>query len=67
MLIFLASLSGMKKGCIPLTLILVAIFYLGQELYDAIFLQDGISQMTHIIGGLCGTVLGFSMYHGKKR
>ena len=67
MLIFLASLSGMKKGGIPLTLILVAVFYLGQELYDAIFLQDGISQMTHIIGGLCGTVLGFSMYHGKKR
>ena len=67
MLIFLTSLSGMKKGHIPLTLILVAFFYLGQELYDAIFVQDGISQMTHIIGGLCGTVLGFAMYHGKKR
>ena len=67
MLIFLASLSGMKKGCIPLTLILVAVFYLGQEIYDAIFLQDGISHLTHIIGGLCGTVLGFGMYHGKKR
>lgn len=61
MLIFLASLSGMKKGCIPLTLILVTVFYLGQELYDAIFLQDGISHLTHIIGGLCGTVLGFWM------
>lgn len=67
MLIFLASLSGMKKGCIPLTLILVTIFYLGQELYDAIFLNDGISHLTHIMGGLCGTVLGFAMYHGKKR
>ena len=62
-----ASLSGMKKGCIPLTLILVAIFYLGQELYDAIFLQDGISQMTHIIGGLCGTILGFMMRKGSRR
>lgn len=61
MLIFLASLSGMKKGCIPLTLILVTIFYLGQELYDAIFLNDGISHLTHIIGGVCGTVLGFLM------
>ena len=61
MLIFLASLSGMKKGCIPLTLILVTIFYLGQELYDAIFLSDGISHLTHIIGGVCGTVLGFAM------
>ena len=36
-------------------------------LQNAIFLQDGISQMTHIIGGICGTVLGFGMYHGKKR
>ena len=31
MLIFLASLSGAKNGRIPLTLILVAIFYLGQS------------------------------------
>ncbi len=61
MLIFLASLSGMKKGCIPLTLILVAILYLGQEIYNALFLSDGVSQLTHIIGGICGTVLGFGM------
>ncbi|MGM9654538.1 MAG: rhomboid family intramembrane serine protease [Butyricicoccaceae bacterium] len=67
MLIFLASLSGMKKGCIPLTLILVTVFYLGQELYDAIFLHDGISHLTHIIGGLCGTVLGFMMRKGRGR
>ena len=67
MLIFLASLSGMRKGGIPLTLILVAIFYLGQEIYSAVFVSDSVSQMTHIIGGICGTVLGFGMYHGKKR
>ena len=67
MLIFLASLSGMRKGGIPLTLILVAIFYLGQEVYSAIFVRDSVSQITHIIGGICGTVLGFGMYHGKKR
>ena len=41
------------------TLILVAIFYLGGELWDAIFVDDNISQLTHIIGGVCGTVLGF--------
>ena len=67
MLIFLTSLSGMKKGCIPLTLILVAIFYLGQEIYDALFINDGVSQITHIIGGICGTVLGFMMRKGKGR
>ena len=66
MLIFLASLSGAKNGRIPLTLILVAIFYLGQEVYDMLFLQDGVSHLTHIIGGVCGTVLGFAM-QGKRR
>ena len=66
MLIFLASLSGAKNGRIPLTLILVAVFYLGQEVYDMLFLQDGVSHLTHIIGGVCGTVLGFAM-QGKRR
>lgn len=64
MMIMLASFGGMRSGTIPLTLILVAIFYLGGELWDAIFVDDNVSQLTHIIGGLCGTVLGFAL--GKK-
>lgn len=67
MLIFLASLSGMKSGRIPLTLILVAVFYLGQEVYDALFTADRVSHITHIIGGICGTGLGFAMRSGKRR
>ena len=61
------NMDRMKEGTIPLTLILVTVFYLGQELYDAIFLHDGISHLTHIIGGLCGTVLGFMMRKGRGR
>ena len=64
MMIMLASFGGMRSGTIPLTLILVAVLYLGGELWDAIFVQDNISQLTHIIGGLCGTVLGFVL--GRK-
>lgn len=64
MMILLSSFAGMKSGTIPLTLIFVAVFYLGGELWDAIFVRDNISQLTHIIGGLCGTVIGFSL--GKK-
>ena len=67
MLIFLASLSGMKNGCIPLTLILVAVLYLGQEVFDALFRNDGISHLTHIIGGGCGTVLGFAMRGSRRK
>lgn len=61
MMILLSSFGGVRNGTIPTTLILVAIFYLGGELWDAIFVDDDISQLTHIIGGLCGTVLGFAL------
>ena len=64
MMIMLSSFGGMRAGTVPLTLILVGIFYLGGELWDAIFVSDDVSQLTHIIGGLCGTVSGFSF--GKK-
>lgn len=66
MMILLSSFGGVKNGTIPTTLILVAIFYLGGELWDAIFVKDNISQLTHIIGGLCGTVLGFILSSGRK-
>ena len=65
MMILLSSFGGVRNGTIPTTLILVAVFYLGGELWDAIFVDDNISQLTHIIGGLCGTVLGFTL-SGKK-
>ena len=61
MLILLSSLSGMRAGAIPLTLILVAVLYLGGEVVDAITLRDNVSQLTHVVGGLCGACLGFAM------
>lgn len=59
MMILLSAFGSMKSGTIPLTLIFVFLFYLGGELWDAIFVQDDVSQLTHIIGGLCGTLIGF--------
>lgn len=59
MMILLSAFGGIKSGTIPLTLIFVFIFYLGGELWNAIFVQDDVSQLTHIIGGLCGTLIGF--------
>lgn len=59
MLIMLASLSGMKDGKIPLTLLLVGMLYLGQEVYSMVFVQDDVANLMHIIGGICGTVFGF--------
>ena len=66
MMILLSSFGGMRNGVIPVTLILVAVFYLGGELWDAITVQDNVSQLTHIIGGVCGTLIGFS-FSGKRR
>jgi len=61
MMIVLSSLAGMREGAIPLTLILVVILYLGGEIVDAVTLRDSVSQLTHIVGGLCGAALGFAM------
>ena len=66
MMIFLSSISGIKGGNIPVTLILVAIIYLGQEVSTMIMENDQTSQLTHIIGGVCGIVLG-AMMAKKKR
>lgn len=61
MMIVMSSLAGMKEGCIPITLILVLLLYLGGELFDGITLRDNVSQLSHIVGGLCGAMLGITM------
>lgn len=61
MMIVMSSLAGMKNGCIPLTLIFVLVLYIGGEIVDGVTLQDNVSQLTHIIGGACGAILGVAM------
>jgi len=58
MLIILASFTKSSNNSIPLTFILVLVFYLGNELASA-FDNDNISQFAHIAGGLMGSVFGF--------
>ena len=57
--ILLSSFTSFKEGELPLTVILVAIFFLGQQVYEGIFLQDNVSNMAHILGGIIGAYLGF--------
>lgn len=61
MMILMASMGGGRSGGIPLTLILVTIFYIGGEISTALSAADNISQLTHVIGGICGAVFGFAM------
>lgn len=59
MMILLASMGGTRGGGIPLTMVAVAVFYLGGEIAAAISVRDNISQLSHILGGICGAGMGF--------
>jgi GlpG protein len=57
--IIMASFTGFRNGEIPLTFILVAIIFIGQQIIDGLFVTDNISNMAHIVGGAVGAVLGY--------
>jgi GlpG protein len=58
--ILLVSFTGFRDGEIPLSFILVALIFIGHQLFDAVFASDNISQLSHIIGGAVGAVSGYS-------
>lgn len=66
MFILLGSFANIKKGSIPITLILVVVVYLGMEFADALLKEDNVSQLTHIAGGIFGCIFGFTRQSGKK-
>lgn len=55
--ILLASVTGSGKG-IPVTLIIVALIYISQQIWTGVTVHDNISQLTHIAGGLVGMGYG---------
>lgn len=63
--ILLASITGVKEGEIPLTFILVAAVYLGEQVYQGVFMVDNVSNFGHIIGGLCGSLIGYLLNKGS--
>lgn len=65
MLIMLSSLAGMRSGRVPVTLLLVALLYLGQEVYSIFFIQDNVANFMHLVGGACGTAFGYVMVRRK--
>jgi GlpG protein len=58
-LILLSSFSCIKDGALPLTFILVAVLYIGEQVVDGIFVKDNVSNLTHIIGGIVGAFFGY--------
>ncbi|MHC1787738.1 MAG: rhomboid family intramembrane serine protease [Christensenellales bacterium] len=61
MLIMLSAVSGRRSAKVPLTLILVALLYLGREIAGGLFQPDNISQLAHIAGGACGIIFGLKL------
>ncbi len=65
--ILLTSFTGFRDGEIPLTFILVAVIYLGQQIWDGLTVRDNVSNLTHIIGGLVGSGAGYLLNIRKAR
>lgn len=63
--ILLSSFTSIQEGKIPLTFILVAVIYIGEQVYSGIFVQDNVSNLTHILGGIVGAALGYVMNRHK--
>lgn len=64
--ILLSSFTSFREGEIPLTVILVAAIYLGQQIYEGIVIKDDISNMAHVFGGIVGGITGFSLNKKSK-
>ncbi|MCR4896998.1 MAG: rhomboid family intramembrane serine protease [Lachnospiraceae bacterium] len=59
--ILLSSFTSFKEGEIPITFILVAVFFLGQQVFEGLTVRDNISNSGHIIGGVIGSTVGYRL------
>lgn len=59
MLIVLSSFVNIEAGKIPLTLVLIILFYIVDEVFKGLFKKDNVSHLGHILGGVCGLIFGF--------
>lgn len=64
MFIFLSAFGKRATAKIPLTILLVAILYVSQEI-TGLFKNDNISHTSHLISGACGAIFGFFLKDKK--
>jgi membrane associated rhomboid family serine protease len=58
MMVILGSFTNYTKGELPLTFVIVSLFFLGNEIASAVN-EDHISHFAHVLGGSAGAVFGF--------
>mgnify|MGYP006879597241 CR=1 FL=1 len=56
----LASFTDFREGEIPITFILVAAIFIGQQVYEGIAVQNNISNMANIVG-IVGAIIGYGL------
>ena len=66
-MILMASITTREDRTIPVTFILVALLYLGQQVWQGVFRKDNISQMAHIVGGAVGSIAGFLLRRKARK
>ena len=59
--ILLTSFTGFREGELPVTVILVAVIFIGQQIFEGLFVQNNVSNLTHILGGIVGAVIGYRL------
>ena len=61
MLIILSSFVNIQAGKIPVTLVLIFLFYILNEIFAGMFKtkRDRVSHLGHLIGAACGCIYGF--------
>lgn len=58
MMILLSSFTNTKRNELPLTFVLIVLLYVVKDISLA-FQTDNISQLSHLAGGLCGSLFGY--------
>jgi len=53
------SMTSAKRGKIPVSFVLTALWWLGDEFIDLLFAGDGVSHHAHLVGGIVGAVAGY--------
>ncbi len=63
MMIVLSSIVNIQSGKIPITLILIILFYVIDEVgKELLHKNDNISHLAHIVGAICGFVFGYIIF-----
>ena len=59
MLVVLCSIVNISNGKIPITLVLILLFYVADEIIKWLFKKDNVAHDSHVIGAICGLIFGF--------